>query len=93
MRFAEPLEQLEMVPEHLRGGVERYVREGIQPGHFLCAVIDNDLFEAVRRGGPESLAGLKSLVSWFDMFAPAPCYGSLEKRLDWQKRRSADVAK
>ena len=31
------------IPEHMRGGIERYVNHGIPPGSFLTAIICNDL--------------------------------------------------
>lgn len=74
-----------MIPEHLRAGVERYVDQGIPPGHFLTAVIESDLFEAFGRGDQESINRLHSLVMWFYNYAPSACWGSREKRFAWQK--------
>jgi hypothetical protein len=37
------------LPEHLRGGMERYLEQGLPPGAFLQHVIANDLREACGR--------------------------------------------
>ena len=82
-------EHLDELPANLRGGVQRYIEDGIEPGQFLCAVIDHDLFEAVTRftGPPEQL---KQIVMWFNMHAPSPCHGSKRKREKWADERRAE---
>ena len=35
-----------LIPQHMRGGIERYVMNGVPPGSFLTAVLSNDLKEA-----------------------------------------------
>lgn len=79
-------EKLAELPEHLRGGLLAYVLHGIQPGGFLCAVIENDLCEAVCRADSTSLPALPAAVRWLYQYAPGPCWGSLEKRHAWQRR-------
>ncbi len=37
------------LPERLRGGMRRYVEDGIPPGDFLQACLANDLVEAIGR--------------------------------------------
>lgn len=64
------------VPAGLREGLLLYLRVGIRPGSFLCAVLQNDLVDACRRADPVSAWGLQAIVSFLDNFAPAPSYGS-----------------
>jgi hypothetical protein len=71
------------VPAHLVEGLRRYFEHGIAPGSFLRAVLENDLAEAVRRGDPESLGRIRAIVSFLDMEAPAPSWGSPEKVRAW----------
>lgn len=71
------------VPEHLRGGLERYVDHGVVPGEFLQAVIRNDLRGAVGRGDHASLDGLQAIVGWLHCEAPGGCWGSPEKFNAW----------
>jgi len=73
----------ERVPEHLRGGLQRYIEQGIKPGDFLTAVLENDLMEAMGRGDLASLAGLFGLCGWLYNEAPAACHGSEAKVRKW----------
>lgn len=50
------------VPEHLRGGLMRYLVHRIPPGHFLIAVLSNDLRGAIDRGDETSLMGLANII-------------------------------
>jgi hypothetical protein len=85
--IAEALEHADMLPRDLRAGLVRYVSDGIRPGHFLCAVLDNDLTDAVGRAdSPARLLELVPVVSWLFNHAPSTCYGSKAKRLEWEKR-------
>jgi len=73
------------VPEHLRDGLSLYIVHGYQPGHFLTAVLEYNLFEAMARGDRASLAGLHGLVSWIYNRAPFDCHGSPAKVTAWLK--------
>ena len=75
------------LPERLRGGAQRYIEHGIQPGDFLTAVIDNNLKESVSRADDDMIKRLLEIVSWWYWEAPAGCWGSKEKRLAWMKAR------
>ena len=80
------------IPPHLVGGLRRYLELGMEPGHFLRAVIENNLREAVGRcSGDDHDVGqtLRALCQWFYTWAPSECWGSKEKRIKWQ----ADVSK
>lgn len=72
------------VPEHLRHGLLRYLASGLQPGRFLCAVIENDLFAAATSAGPGSLEGLPYLMRFLHNYCPSACWGSKDKRLAWR---------
>jgi hypothetical protein len=74
-----------LVPEHLREGLRRYVETGGGVGNFLTSMIENDLIEAVLKADENSLAGIRDLCIWLYNEAPQQCWGSKQKRLDWQK--------
>ena len=76
----EGLKVLTAIPTRMFGPVLRYVVQGIKPGHFLSAVITNDLRE-VARADDENQEALGSWVRLFHNFTPAACWGS-EDRLD-----------
>ena len=73
------------VPRHLRDGLLRYINDGIRPGGFLCAVLENDLTEALARADPESLEALPHLSAWLYNMAPSRCYGSPQRMAAWLK--------
>lgn len=75
------------LPEHVRGGFERWIEYGISPGNFGWAVIINDLFKAVAYADKINLARMKDIIMFFYRNAPNGCYGSVEKAKAWQKAR------
>ncbi len=79
------------VPQHLRAGLVRYVTDGVRPGHFLVAVLENDLAEAVARADAVSLVGLPFVVSWLDNYAPATCHGSALRVAVWCKMHATRI--
>jgi hypothetical protein len=81
------------IPERLHFGLIHYIADGLVPGHFLRAVLRNDLQEAIFRGDEESLVALPCLVRWLYSEAPAPCWGSPSKVDAWIVERQRDRAK
>lgn len=71
------------IPEHMQQALRRYVLQGIKPGHFLTAVICNDLRNAVGHADETNLPLLKLYVQWLYNVAPGPCWGSDERMLKW----------
>ena len=72
------------LPEHLQGGMKRYVEKGIGAGHFLTAVLSNDLVGAVSRGDPASLEALPDIVRWLYWEIPSNAWGSSEAVKNWR---------
>lgn len=91
--ISEAKDHLGMLPEHLRGGLTRYLTFGMEPGRFLCAVLENDLAGAAGRCSEPTEerveACLRSLVQFLYNYAPAACWGSREKRVEWQAETQA----
>lgn len=80
------------IPERMMGGIQRYIERGIEPGGFLCAVIENDLKEAVGRADEENMANLPAFVSYFYNEAPSVCWGSPEKMVAWLLKFDSEAA-
>lgn len=78
------------IPSRMMGGIRRYVDEGVEPGDFLCAVIANDLKEAVGRADDENMANLPAFVDFFYNHAPSLCWGSSERMAKWIEAKHAD---
>ncbi len=73
------------IPERMMPGIERYIEQHIRPGHFLSAVISNDLKDACGRADDENMTNLPAFVAYFYNEAPHPCWGSPEKMEAWIK--------
>jgi hypothetical protein len=71
------------IPKRMQDAMTRYVLEGVQPGHFLTAVITNDLRGAVNHADEENLPLLRTYVRWFFNVAPGSCYGSAKHMEEW----------
>lgn len=72
------------IPVHyMADAVKDYIEKGWQPGHFLSAVIKNDLREAVGRADNTNIQHLADWVIWFYNEAPGSCWGSPEKFQSW----------
>lgn len=71
------------VRDHLRGGLIRYVVDGILPGGFLQACLCKSLIETARRGDPGSLVSLPGVVMFLEHYAPADCWGSVATVRAW----------
>ena len=63
--------------------IGRYVDHGIGPGDFLCAVICNNLREAIGCADDENLDNLPAFVAYFHNEVPGPCWGSTLKMTEW----------
>ena len=74
------------LPIHIRGGVERYIEQGVQPGHFLAAVICNQLKESFMYADEYNTARMFDIVNFFYNEAPLGCQGSPKKMIAWMKQ-------
>ena len=71
------------IPDRMMPALKRYIEEKIPPGHFLTAVICNDLTEACGRADDENMANLPAYVAYLYNEAPANCWGSKKKMKLW----------
>lgn len=72
------------------GAIERYIEEGCAPGHFLSAVISNDLRAACERADLQNRSLLFAYVQWFYCYAPAVCWGSVHNMQTWMASRQSE---
>lgn len=71
------------IPLHLWSGLQHYMCEGRQTGHFLEAVLSNDLFEAFARADDLSRLALPTIIKYIYNHCPASSYGSKEAVEVW----------
>jgi len=67
------------VSDSILGGLERYLNNGIMPGGFLTAVLENNLKEAFARADMENSANLKNIVGYIYNNIPSDSWGSRDK--------------
>lgn len=68
---------------HMEGGIRRYFEHGIPPGHFITALLSNDLSMAVRFADEENAAAIAKWVVFIHCQLPSGCHGSPEHVRDW----------
>lgn len=74
-----------MIPQNIKSAIDEYVDHGHSVGHFLKAVLSNDLFSAVVRADADSLLALHEICIYILNYTPAPCWGSNKIINDWIK--------
>jgi hypothetical protein len=70
-------------PIHILDAITDYANNHILHGHFVTAVLENNLSEAIFRADPNSLAGLKDIVLFIHWEIPHSSHGSVEKVNAW----------
>lgn len=78
------------LPKSLREGARLWIEEGIGPGSFLRAVIDNNLLEACCQASRENLEHIVDITKWWYIEAPAHCWGTKGKADEWAKARAKE---
>jgi len=68
-------ETLKDIPEHMHDAICLYYEQGVEPGDFLSAVINNDLKNAVGRADHINLPCLHHFVRWFYWNPPSGTWG------------------
>jgi len=73
---------IEQLPDHMHGGIYRYLEHGLPPGSFLTAVLSNDFYHACSRADEQNLAFL-SRYGMLLATLPMMCWGSSEAVEAW----------
>lgn len=75
------------IPDYMQGGIVRYYENGIPPGDFLTAVINNNLKEAFGHADDVNVNCLKAYVMWFYNEAPSGSWGYAGAAKDWLSQK------
>jgi len=79
-------ELLAKIPAYMHAGLKRYIDHGIPPGHFLTAVLTNDLRGAFERADEANSAAVRDYIVYLYNCAPIGSWGSPEAYARWVKR-------
>lgn len=72
-----------LIPEHCRAGLREWIENGVVPGGFLCAVLENDLSRAVQRADMTNRKALPDYVTFLYTYAPRGSWGSPRNMEKW----------
>lgn len=75
------------IPLHMHEGLIAYVLTGRPTGHFLMAILTNDLRDAVSRADEENQPRIHEYVRFLYNYAPVGCWGSPEHYAAWVTQR------
>jgi len=64
-------------------GILNYVQNRVPPGHFLYAVLTNNLREAFGRADESNTTAMRDIVAYCYNKIPATCWGSPEHVKAW----------
>tara|TARA_R110000824_G_scaffold2652_2_gene12287 strand:+ start:2504 stop:2782 length:279 start_codon:yes stop_codon:yes gene_type:complete len=73
------------VPQYMHAPLRRYVIDHLAVGHFLTAVLSNNLEQAVTRADGQNSKALENWVRLVYNFLPAKCSGSPHAVSEWLK--------
>lgn len=79
-----------LIPTHMREGLQRYINHGIAPGDFLSAVLSNDLRGAVERADDVNIVAIPNYIKFLYNYAPGGCWGSVERYKSWTGTKGAE---
>ena len=74
------------IPCHTLTSIGRWVTHGVPGGHFLTAVLTNDLKEAVGRADLDNRRALCDIVTYLYNYVPVGCWGSPQKTKEWKEK-------
>ena len=72
-----------ILPEHMQGGMQRYIEQGINPGDFLSLILCNDFVHAAGQADGINQFRLFDYAKFLYLEAPMVCWGSKEKVDKW----------
>ena len=75
------------LPEHMRDAASDYIEDHRGPGHFLYAVLSNDLVGAFGRADEANRDAMHDWAMWLYNDIPSAAWGTPEKVDAWVAER------
>jgi hypothetical protein len=82
----------DMLPEHLREGMRRYVEQCIETGGFLRAVLENDFEQAILRADVHAYLGFVWIARFLQQLPP-DAWGSRLILQTWIEKHAPERSK
>jgi len=84
--------EYELIPEHMREGVRLYLEEGVEPGSFLRAALENNFVQVCAHADNINRERLFEWAEFLWNEMPGNVWGSPEKVRAWidSRRKKAD---
>ena len=73
------LNHIQIIPENIRDGMVAYIEDGVVPGSFLSAVLENNLCKSFLTADYANKPRLLDIVTYLYNYVPSLCWGSKEK--------------
>lgn len=77
----------DLIPPDTKDTIDLYVSHGYEPGSFVSAVLEGDLFGAVQRADAINLANLIHTCAYVYNCIPTVAWGSPEAVKSWKKEK------
>ena len=82
--MTEYRDHLHLLPPHMHNGIVGWIEHAQPVGHFLTALLSNDLMEAFGRADDKNIASMRQWVIFLYNYAPRGCYGSPQNVAAWR---------
>jgi len=82
----------DLLPEHLRDGMQRYIEKGVRPGDFMLSCLANNFVGAMCRADRTSAAHVKDIALFIHNEIPSNSWGSYERVRLWMESHAAPAA-
>lgn len=74
------------IPDYMQTGLVEYIMTARPVGHFLTAVFENNLYQAVNRGDERNREHLADYIFFLHNHAPHACWGEPNVGATWRER-------
>ena len=74
------------LPEHIQDGMELYIEEGVPPGSFCKACLEDSLVTAFGAADDINIYRMKDIVMWLYNSCPSSAQGSESAVKHWIER-------
>jgi hypothetical protein len=78
------------IQDHMLDSLRLYIEHGVPVGHFLTAILENDLFEACARADDYNIENIPAYVAYLYNETNSQCYGSPAKMRAWMAKHEAE---